>query len=103
MTKLLEAKRATELLTSLRKHILGGGSLICGYSQAGAMIGLTDNHSRITGQICSRIDLASFNAGLPMLALHWVRKPDGEINPAAFNGAAETIWRVFETEMLGKR
>ena len=60
MTKLLEAERATELLAALRKHILGGGTLICGYNQASEMIGLSDNHSKVTGQICSRIDLFHF-------------------------------------------
>ena len=48
------------------------------------------------------MELASFNSGLPMLALHWVRKPNGEINPAAFNGsaAAVAIWQRFDKEVL---
>ncbi len=47
------------------------------------------------GKVTSRIDLAAFYAGLPMLAVHWVRNPDGKVNPASFPGT----WAQYKEEM----
>jgi hypothetical protein len=65
----------------------GDASPIIGYKAAAELIdrdGGTD--ARYMGQVCSLCDAASFVAGWPMLALHFVRKPDGEINEASFSG-----------------
>ncbi len=47
------------------------------------------------GKVTSRIDLAAFYAGLPTLAVHWVRNPDGKVNPASFPGT----WAQYKEEM----
>lgn len=49
------------------------------------MIG-RDGDERHVGQVTSRIDLAALYAGLPMITVHWVRKPDGQVNLASFSG-----------------
>ncbi len=103
MTGSLEAERATELLTALRKHILNGGGLIIGYIAAAEMIGLDGDYCRHLGQVVSRIDRACFDAGLPMLTLHWIRSPDGNINGEAFNGSVtgvSKLWVPFNQEIL---
>jgi hypothetical protein len=103
MTGSLEAERATELLTALRKHILSGRGLIIGYIAAAEMIGLDGDHCRHVGQVVSRIDRACFDAGLPMLTLHWVRSPDGNVNGEAFNGSVtgvSKLWAPFNHEIL---
>ena len=87
MNELQEPKRAIELLAALRKHILSGGGLILGYAVAAEMIGLKgSDNGRHLGQVVSRIDLASFLAGLPSLSLHWIRETDGKINREALRG-----------------
>ena len=106
MKQLPESDRATKLLTALRQHILNGGGLINGYAAAARMIDLNGaDYGRHLGQVVSRIDLASFNAGLPFLTLHWIREPNGEINSAAFHdsvGGAINPWLPFEVEMLSE-
>jgi hypothetical protein len=106
MNELQESKRANELLAVLRKHILSGGGLILGYAVAAEMIGLKGSENgRHLGQVVSRIDLASFNAGLPFLTLHWIRETDGKINTEALRGPkgwAVNPWLEFESEILEK-
>jgi|GEM_PF-5985429 len=87
---------AYALAEALTKHILGGGSPIHGYTEAARMVGRTGDE-RHMGQVTSRIDLASFYAGLPMLALHWIRKPDSTVNPASFSG---TLWAPLKETMI---
>jgi hypothetical protein len=76
---------ARQLLKVIRDRIKAGEAPILGYSTAAELIGLDgDTHARHMGQVTSRIDAASLMSGWPMLALHMVRKPNGEINPASF-------------------
>lgn len=103
MNSSLEAERATQLLAALRKHILSGGGLVIGYIAAAEMIGLDGDYCRHLGQVVSRIDRACFDAGLPMLTLHWVRSPDGNVNGEAFNGSVtgvSKLWIPFNQEIL---
>lgn len=76
---------ARQLLKVIRDRVEVGQPPILGYSTAAELIGLDgDTHARHMGQVTSRIDAASLISGWPMLALHMVRKPNGEINPASF-------------------
>lgn len=76
---------ASNLIQILRQRIGAGLPPIHGYGTAAELLGLNGaDHTRIMGQVCSRIDAASFYAGWPMLALHMVRKPDGQLNPESF-------------------
>ncbi len=84
------------MLKVIRDRIAAGVGPIVGYSTAAELIGLDgDTHARHMGQVTSRIDAASLVSGLPMLALHMVRKPDGEINPASFT----KDWQVWSEEI----
>lgn len=53
-----------------------------GYLVAAASIGWEGDVARPMGQVTSRVDLGCFYGGLPMLATHRVRKPDGSVNPS---------------------
>jgi len=79
---------AHNLLVAIRRRIKNGDvAPYRGYTTAAFDAGYTVNSEdagRAMGQVTSRIDLAAFYAGLPMLALHWVRMPDGGINPGSF-------------------
>jgi len=80
-----EQIHAKQLLQIFRSKILNGESPIYGYSTAADLIRLdSEIYARHLGQVTSSIDAASLVAGLPMLALHMVRKPDEEINAASF-------------------
>ena len=80
-----EHTHARHLLIVIRDRVANATPPILGYSTAAELIGLDgEKYARHMGQVTSRIDAASFIAGWPMLALHMVRKPDGEINPASF-------------------
>jgi hypothetical protein len=68
-----------------------------GYNVAAASIGLSGNHSRHVGQVCSRIDYACFIAGLPMLSVNLVRKNDGSVNEASF---AKLCWHSTKDEVV---
>lgn len=77
---------ARQLLKVIRDRIANDEGPIHGYAVAGVLIGLNEHdYARHMGQVTSRIDAASFIAGWPMLAVHMVRKPDGEVNPASFS------------------
>ncbi len=83
---------ARELIQVFRRLIQNGDPVIHGYPAAAVAIGLNgENYARHLGQVCSRIDAASFIAGYPMLALHMVRKQDGSLNPDSF-GPAWIAW-----------
>lgn len=87
---------AKELLVVLHDRIAKGHPHIRGYADAATMIGQDGaNYGRAMGQVCSRIDAASFEAGLPMLALGMVRMPDGSINPESFTG----FWQPWSQEI----
>lgn len=80
----------------LRDHLLANKPPINGYSVAAQAIGLTADHAVHIGQVNSRIDVAAFNAGYPMIATHMVRKPNGKIHPKAFGG----VWEQFKNECI---
>ena len=91
----IQHTHARELLNVLRHRVLAGQQPINGYHNAAGEIGLDGKfYARHMGQVCSRIDVATFKAGYPMLATHMVRKPNGNIPPSAFRG----IWKQFEGE-----
>ena len=97
-TRMSQATAAHNLLQAIRQRILDGKGPFHGYSAAAAAAGYTTNASdagRAMGQVTSRIDLAAFYAGLPMLAVHWVRNPDGKVNPASFPGT----WAPYKDEI----
>ena len=102
---------AGQLLRVFRSMIERGDPPVHGYDEAAALIGLDPAvYPRHMGQVTSRIDAASFIAGWPMLALHMVRKPNGEMNPDSFSGgwlawgevvrvtAAAHIWTVEQVD-----
>jgi hypothetical protein len=114
-TSMSQATAAHNLLQAIRRRILEREGPFIGYAAAAAAAGYTENAKdagRAMGQVTSRIDLASFYAGLPMLAVHWVRNPDGKINPASFPGswapykdeiesvASTHTWRVEEVDQV---
>ena len=93
-----QASAAHNLLQAIRERIVDGEGPFHGYSAAATAAGYTSNAKdagRAMGQVTSRIDLAAFYAGLPMLAMHWVRNPNGKINPASFPGT----WELYKAEI----
>ena len=93
----IEHDHARELLAVLRQRVLTGQPPINGYNRAAEAIGLDgERYQRHMGQVCSRIDVATFNAGYPMLATHMVRTPEGEIHPDAFGND----WEPFKAECI---
>lgn len=93
---LAEDRRARQLLGALEAHIEAGHGPLHGYKAAAELINWNTAICLPVGQICSRLDLAAFNAELPMLALNWVRKPDGSINRKAF----APQWADFEDKFV---
>jgi hypothetical protein len=90
-----EHTHARHLLVVIRERVDTSAPPIRGYNTAADLIGLDgETYARHMGQVTSRIDAASFISGWPMLALHMVRKPDGEINPAAFS----KDWQLWNEE-----
>ncbi|MGJ7504373.1 hypothetical protein ACSFBF_28730 [Variovorax sp. ZT5P49] len=84
---------AGRLLKLIRDRVEAKEPPILGYAVAANLLGLKgDSYARAMGQVCSRIDAASFVAGWPMLALRMVRKPDGSLNAASFEDAAWAPW-----------
>jgi len=84
------------LARHLFDRVLAGEPPLRGYDVAGALIGRNaKTSSRHMGQVTSRIDAACFEARLPMLATHRVRKPDGSFNPDMF----QDEWAEFRDEM----
>lgn len=97
-TIMSQATAAHNLLLAIRQRIVEGKGPFHGYAAAAAAAGYVHNAKdagRAMGQVTSRIDLAAFYAGLPMLAVHWVRNPDGKINPASFPGT----WVAYKDEI----
>lgn len=80
----------------LRDRLLNNMPPINGYSVRAVAIGLTTDHAVHIGQVNSRIDVAAFKAGYPMIATHMVRKPDGTIHPEAFSA----VWAPYRAECL---
>lgn len=93
--RLRQAADAEPLLRALRAHLLAGRAPLFGYGKAAALIGRKNSEGAHLGQVCSRIDLACYHAGLPLLTLHWVRKPDGEVNYDGLIG-----WHAFARELI---
>lgn len=91
-----EVRRAGELLTALQAHILEGRPPLHGYREAARLIRWNTPILLPVGQICSRLDLAAYDADLPMLALNWIRRSDGSINQKAFSGP----WVAGEKESI---
>jgi hypothetical protein len=87
-----EHDRARHLLQVIRKRIQSGEPPFDGYIAAAASIGLEGDYNRHMGQVCSRVDAASFVTGWPMLAVHMIRKPDGSINPESFSHSGWENW-----------
>lgn len=75
---LSQHNRALELIEVFRTT----SEVFHGYLVAAAAIGWEGDVARPMGQVTSRVDLGCFYGGLPMLATHRVRKPDGSINPS---------------------
>ena len=114
-TSMSQATAAHNLLLAIRQRIVDGKGPLQGYAAAATAAGYTTNAKdagRAMGQVTSRIDLAAFYAGLPMLAVHWVRNPDGKVNPASFPGtwapykdvmesvAAEHVWTAEDVDAV---
>lgn len=92
-----ERDHALKLFAVLRNRVLTRQPPINGYHRAAEAIGLDGaRYSKHMGQVCSRMDVATFNAGYPMLATHMVRKPNGRIPSTAFRG----IWQQFREECI---
>lgn len=87
---------ALKMFALLRDRLLSNMPPINGYSIAAEAIGLTADYAVHIGQVNSRIDVAAFNAGYPMIATHMVRKPNGRIHPKAFGG----VWEQYKTECI---
>ena len=87
---------ALRMFTLLRDRLLNNKPPINGYSVAAEAIGLTADHAVHVGQVNSRVDVAAFDAGYPMIATHMVRKPNGKIHPKAFGG----VWEPFKSECI---
>lgn len=87
---------ALKMFALLRDRLLSNKPPINGYSVAAEAIGLTANHAVHIGQVNSRVDVAAFNAGYPMIATHMVRKPNGRIHPKAFGG----VWEQYKDECI---
>ena len=66
-----------------------------GYAEVCRALGYKSNAGMYAGQVCSRLDLACYHAGLPMVTMHWARRPDGSINPNGLRG-----WKTFDRELL---
>ena len=81
---------ALKMFALLRDRLLGNQAPINGYSVAAEAIGLTAAHAVHIGQVNSRIDVAAFNAGYPMIATHMVRKPNGRIHPKRLAGCGRS-------------
>jgi hypothetical protein len=79
---------AISLIRAIGARISAGNSEpIVGYKTAAELIGRDgSSEARYVGQVCSLCDAAAFVAGWPMLTVHYVRKPNGEINEASFAG-----------------
>ncbi len=85
-----------KLARLLFERVVAGEPPLRGYDVAGALIGRNPKtSSRHMGQVTSRIDAACFEARLPMLATHMVRKPDGSFNPDMF----QDEWAEFRDEI----
>jgi hypothetical protein len=87
---------ALKMFALLQDRLLSNMPPINGYSIAAEAIGLTADHAVHIGQVNSRIDVAAFNAGYPMIATHMVRKPNGRIHPKAFGG----VWEKYKEECI---
>lgn len=87
---------ALKMFALLRDRLLNKMPPINGYSVAAEAIGLTADHAVHVGQVNSRVDVAAFNAGYPMIATHMVRKPNGKIHPKAFGG----VWEQYRDECI---
>lgn len=80
-----EESTARDLVILLRSRIANEMAPVHGYDEAANLLGLNgDRYARAMGQVCSRVDAASFFSGWPMLALHMVRQKDGSVNPESF-------------------
>lgn len=87
---------AIKLAQVLFDRVLIGEPPVRGYDTAGILIGRDGKgDGRHMGQVTSRIDAACFEARLPMLATHMVRRHDGSFNPDMFKGE----WEEFRDEV----
>jgi len=87
---------ALKMFALLRDRLLSNMPPIKGYSAAAEAIGLTADQAVHVGQVNSRVDVAAFNAGYPMIATHMVRQPNGKIHPKAFGG----VWEQYRDECI---
>ena len=92
--RLKQAVAADSLLQFLRERIKQGGTPLRGYAEVCKALGYKNSAGMYAGQVCSRLDLACYHAGLPMVTLHWVRKPDGSINSNGLRG-----WEHYQDEL----
>lgn len=98
MTK--QHTHARNLLMVIRDRIERGEPPIWGYHNAATLTGLKgEDYSVAFGQVCSRIDAASFIAGWPLLALRMVKKTGGAIN---IKSLTNTDWAQWNDEFRSK-
>lgn len=88
---------ARQLLKVIRDRIERGEGPIEGYLAAAESIGQTGG--RHMGQVCSRIDAAAFVTGWPMLSIHMIRKPNGDVNHESFSTHG---WELWHDEVVGE-
>lgn len=91
---------ATKLLDLIESRVLAGNlEPIVGYTTFAAMIGWEGGakNGQTAGQVTSLLDHACFKAGLPMLALNFVRNAKGKINGDSF---IQGIWEQFREEIV---
>jgi len=87
---------ALKLAQVLFDRALKGEPPVRGYDTAATLIGRNSTDDvRHMGQVTSRIDAACFEARLPMLASHMVRRRDGSFNPDMF----QDEWEEFRDEV----
>lgn len=92
--RLKQAEAADTLLRFLRERIKNGARPLHGYAEVCRALGYKSSAGMYAGQVCSRLDLACYHAGLPMVTLHLVRTPDGSINANGLRG-----WEAFQAEL----
>ena len=89
---------AFRLLNLLEERMLSGNKeQILGYTKMAEMINWEGGakFGQTVGQATSTLDYACFISGLPMLAGHYVRRPDGNLPEGWFGG----VFGPFNEEM----
>ena len=81
-----EAKRLVEILSDVVPNQM------LTYTTAAEALGRDPrNNSRMVAQCCDLLDAAAALAGVPLLALFWVREKSGKINHKAWNDVGDDL------------